>query len=160
MSNAAYLIPKLMPSHEDVDKTIREIVTTRFPNFGVWEAFDNGWLIVHRKEIDLAFNVWREVHNGHEALQIPHKHCYGFMWWVEYEIRERLAKALKARQYDEGVGRVRRYDEFYQTYSDYLRGVYGDAPPIMLESRVEIARMELQGLPADVLAMMGGLVVL
>lgn len=126
----------------------------------MWEAYDNGWLIVHRKEIDLAFNIWPEVHNGHEALQITHKHCYGFMWWVEYEIRERLAKVLKARQYDEGVGRVRRYDQFYATYGDYLVGVYGDAPPVVFESRVEIARMELPGLPADVLVMMGDLIVL
>lgn len=34
MSNAAYVIPKTMPSHEDVDKTIREIVTARSPTSG------------------------------------------------------------------------------------------------------------------------------
>lgn len=155
MSNAAYVIPKLMPSYEDLDKTVREVITTRFPNFGVWEADDKGWLIVHQSESDLAFNIWLEVFNRHEALQIPHKHRYGFMWWVEYEIRERLAKTLKARQFDEGVGKVKNHDVFYPTYSDYLRDVYGD----FCDSYVEIAKMELPGLPPDVLAMMGDLIV-
>ncbi len=153
MSNCAFVIPKRNTTFTALDAVVKHTVSTRFPNYKAETCpEESGWLVVHEKETDLSFNIWVERRGRKRVLQIPHKHCYGFMWWVEYEIRERLAASLDAKQYDEGIGDTENCVERYETYADYLKGVYGEKAHLFLEmARDEVA----VGLPPDVMLMQG-----
>lgn len=153
MSNSAFMIPKKFPTVTEIDAALRKIVAECFPAFNV-SACDGGWLVQHPVNSELAFNVWLEKHQRRKALAIPHKHCYEIMWWVEYEVRERLARDFDASQYDEGAGHVENSLVFYSTYSDYLTAVY---PPDYREFKVMMAAEEASLLPDDLRAKLGQL---
>jgi hypothetical protein len=154
MANAAFIIPKRWPKVLELDALVKKAVLEKFPAFTV-RSIDGGWAISHRLQPDdLSFNIWVSKCGKKQALQIPHRHSYNFMWWVEYEIRERLAQDLEARQYDEGVGKTQNCCETYATFSDYLRAVYsGD----FLHLWVGFCRLEVWVLPPDLQGLLGDL---
>lgn len=156
MSNAAFVIPKKTHQPEVLDRMVREAVADVFPTFAITTIKEGdkitGWLLAHVTYKELAFNIWLSTHKKRQALQIPHKHCYEVMWWVEYEIRERLAGKLDAKQFDEGVGNVENATEFYQTYNDYLNAVYPTAYRLL---KVRMAKDEARALPADLRRRLG-----
>ncbi len=157
MANNSYIIPKVFPTVEEIDTTLRKVMNECFPGFKISEPPQNdqtGWLIKHPENEDLAFTIHFDEFRDEKALSIPHRHCYEVMWWVEHEIRERLAKAFNAKQYDEGIGAVKNAKVYFDTYSDYLTATY---PERFRHVKLMMAKEEAYLLPADIRGKLGKL---
>lgn len=137
MANLAAVIPKTMPSDDEIHSFIEGIVRKRFPQFMLirheYPTYTM-WLLRHKIEEHIALQFWtgttfdpdeeyRENENYTEipCIEFQHGHNWNFLWWVEYELREPLAIHLNARVVDDGVGETKTTDVSYDTYEDYVK---------------------------------------
>lgn len=144
MANHAYVIPKgKMPTADQINKDAQEIVRRKFPQFVLdyippdeikggeanWHLHsvpDDGYLGMifwideygDPESFDEKTETWSRML---PCIEFRHGHAYRFMWWVEYEIREELARLYDAYSVDDATG---EFDppqlERYDTYRDYL----------------------------------------
>lgn len=161
MSNSAYLIPKKMPPFPQLDALVTGIVVNRFSQFKIETIDKSGWFISHPDPTHgmyYGLNIWLDEYvtsrSRKQAIQIKHGHSGNFMWWIEYEVRERLAVALNAKQVDDGVGAVKNETTYYQTYVDYVRAVYDGK---MIGFQIDMIKQEMTVMPPDLVAMVGDL---
>lgn len=108
----------------------------KFPEFTI--DYENEWNDVERKHwicwtiryednpyLTMRFYIdifrRRGMKGDAPCLNFPHGHTLPFMWWIEYVIREQLAKMLNLKQYDEGIGDCENEYTDYQTYEEYFK---------------------------------------
>lgn len=131
MGNYNYLVTAGNVTQERFDKTLREILTTRFQGFLVVEPYFGdalrGWTIRHHKGNKLpVFQIWMDTQRTFEFDPRLHPINHFF----ESCVRQDLAKALKGKLfYDACGGRFGPEPEKYTTYKKYVVDTYDSSDP-------------------------------
>jgi len=130
MSNHACVIPKKMPSIEQIDKDVHEIVSRKFPQFTLEFDGEKFWELTHDPGYILTF--WCSETDGEQYIEFRHAH-QAIMWWIEYEIREELALRYDATVIDEAecVAETPQKERFanYSEYTEHIHSDLGDLFP-------------------------------
>lgn len=132
MANHAYVVPKgKMPIVEQINKDAQEIVRRKFPQFvldfyppeEIGEGGINWHLHAEPYDGYLGLIFWLDKYGNSKTpcIEFRHGHAYGFLWWVEHEIREELACLYDAYSVDDAINELEAPDKSrYDTYRDYL----------------------------------------
>jgi len=119
MSNHGFIYGKNLPSVQQIDKDVREIMQ-KFPEFTVTLHDDTQCWIVEYESLRMCF--WYKRFRKVPCLEFRHSYSgMPFMWWIEYEIREQIALKYKLKQYDEGIGKTESEYTNHKTYEEYFR---------------------------------------
>jgi hypothetical protein len=171
MANHIFVIPKKMPTAEQVDKDAREICARKFPQLTLhFKQEEGSWLLQYKDDpyIGLIFWIskWGDPKTWNEKSKtcsrvlpcIEFRHRTGWLWWVEYEIREELALRYNAKVVDES--NEEEFDapqtERYRNYSEYLAGTRGpDMDKAMKEWLNTEIRICLENSPEELRPLIG-----
>jgi hypothetical protein len=121
MANHAYVIVKKLPPAKKVDAELRDIVS-KFPQFTLtFYPKERSWFFHLTSDEALGMSFWlSKTFEKEPCIEFRHGHCANFFWWIEYEIREELARRYGAVVVDDGDGeRNPPQVERYLTFSDY-----------------------------------------
>jgi len=137
MANLAAVIPKTMPSDDEIHSFIEGIVRKKFPQFMLVrheKPTYTIWTLRHKLEQHIALQFWtgktfnpdEEYQEAEDYTEMPciefqHGHNWNFLWWVERELREPLAVHFDARIIDDGVGETKPKTNSYDTYEEYVK---------------------------------------
>lgn len=144
MANNAYLIPApgKMPTAQEVDRVVREIVAQHFPPLVVEFSEEYSiWVIsVVEEKTQIAFtfcldSYYQEAEDGEDlamkilpCIEFRHGHSFDFLWWLEREFTLYLKEAFPGKTVDDGIGEYEIEPTHYSTYYEYLEAKYKDKP--------------------------------
>lgn len=124
MTEKARVIADL-PDAKTIENDVRAIIENKFPKLkilgskGFWHlGYEHDGVMNPR----LTLHFWRE---NDTTLEFSHRDTHPFIWWVEYEVREKLANQYKGRTTDDAVkGDYAPSNDSFNSLSDYLNKVY------------------------------------
>jgi len=131
MANHAYIIPETMPTHDEVEAFVREILERKFPTLElkVTKAKDCWDWCIYQSDGKIIQQFGFGEYDGKPCVEFRHGHGADFYWWVEYEIREPLAIHLKARCIDDGCVDYEPQAETFDTLREYMDTIYKGRSP-------------------------------
>jgi hypothetical protein len=179
MANHAYVIPDKLPDPQRINDDVFAIVKRKFPQFQLeFDATQNSWMLSYKGDGYIAMTFWLDEYGDPETfdeatekwgrmlpcIEFRHGHAYQFMWWVEYEIREELARLYNAQVVDDGLGtfdppQLDPQLERYDTYRDYLVRTRWDeleSDPAWKEFLNRQMDIEREALPDELKPLIGG----
>ena len=126
MSNHAYVMPKKMPTVSQIH-TDAEAILKKFPQFKLTRNLDE-WIVEYiwpekaENQYFIGLCFWVDRYEKKKCITFRHGHGLNFMWWIEYEIREELAKLYNAVSKDDGYeGKDPPCLERFDSYIEYFR---------------------------------------
>ena len=147
MSNSAYVIPKGdMPPTSLLNAYFQDIVAAKFPMFVLDHipperaiGCEYNW-VLHLEPSNGLFVLCFELdtYDNLQCIRFKHGHSSGMLWWIEYEIREEIAKLIDANIVDDCDGDFcPPHDERYKSFSEYVTSLY---PPEIAKVDIEICQ--------------------
>lgn len=128
--NHAYVVPKVMPTVEQIDAVAREFVAERFPQFELTLSDDDGptWFVHLRENESVRLIFWMgkylEENASHPCIEFRHGHSYDFLWWIEREITKKLHDVFGGVTVDDGIGQYEIEPVEHRYYYNYLEWMY------------------------------------
>ena len=188
MANHAYVVPGRKPTVEEVDAVVRKVVAGKFPmldlelKVGDKDAWSQEatWILRSPEDDQFAIVFWfgdhwlskpdpspkvvlqPDVHEGMDkvfAVEFRHGHSWRILWWIEWEIRNAVAKALGARMYDDAYykeGGEAPLNETYPSYVRYMKACLAREGRVRRAVLMAMERSEMNTAPESVRELYGG----